>query len=111
MRRPHDKDRPLPQIGDRCWLLESGLLYVGEITQVRSVLEGDPLHFYMFKVHTMNRDFDSVHRGDLYLAPIEREYLIQECDEIAGRFQTYKEELRDQIVDDVDHIPEIGDDL
>lgn len=107
-----DANLPVIEQGDLVWFKDDSLLYVARVESVRTVLEGDPLAFQMFKLnigdggHSITRTRDSVQRHQVFRLPEERQRLINELEEDADRLKAYAETVcEDQ---DSETAPEIG---
>jgi hypothetical protein len=79
-RRPNVPPPEL-KVGDVCWLLRGTLLYDVTIVQVRTILEGEPHQFHMYRVESLGYAYNYIneqtqHRSDLFLRTEQRADLL-----------------------------------
>jgi hypothetical protein len=80
---PRVTQPPPPELkaGDTCWLLRGTLLHEVRIVEVRTILEGEPHQFHMYRVEAVDHPYNYIneqtqHRSDLFLKPEQRADLI-----------------------------------
>jgi hypothetical protein len=98
-RRPNVPPPEL-KVGDVCWLLRGTLLYDVTIVQVRTILEGEPHEFHMYRVESIGHAYNYIneqtqHRSDLFAKPEQRADLLARLEADSEALQAIIIELED----------------
>lgn len=80
--------------GDKVWFLDGYLLYVAEVLEARTLLDGTPEEFQMFKLRLKTSQRDHVPRTCLYKVDEEKSRLEMTLTQRMELMRNYLEELR-----------------